>query len=438
MKGTIRFDLRLDKLQKSGNAPISLIYSVSGQRKRYSTGISIYPPYWNLQSQKAMFLPKKAAMKELPNVDPHLLLSTSEIEEVNNNLETLRLKIDNIERDYLRKAEPFSSQMIIDLLNQGNSTELKKEDPKGLIYDFISQYIESNTTTMVKGSLSVYKALGVHLKAFEVAKNAKVAFSHIDYKFFQAFQNFLIEHRNLSNTTTAKQLSTLKTFLGRARMHGIIINERYKDFKIKREALEVIALTQTEFERLYHFDLTNNPRLSKVRDVFCFSCATGLRYSDLKQLKREHIKVNEIILTVTKTRERLLIPLNKYSNEILNKYMGHHSPLPVISAANMNLYVKELCQLVGIDEMVEIVRFKGAKREANTYPKYELITNHTGRKTFVTLSLELGMSAEEVMECTGHKDYKSFKRYVKITEERKKVVLVKAWGAPVNELKVIS
>ena len=66
--------------------------------------------------------------------------------------------------------------------------------------------------------------------------------------------------------------------------------------------------------------------------------------------------------------------------------------------------------------------------KSNTYPKHQLISVHTGRKTFATLSLERGMSAEEVMHCTGHLDYKSFKRYVKITEARKKLVMGKAWG----------
>ena len=81
----------------------------------------------------------------------------------------------------------------------------------------------------------------------------------------------------------------------------------------------------------------------------------------------------------------------------------------------------------GINDPVEIVRFKGSERVPIIYPKHQLISMHTGRKTFVTLSLEKGMSAEEVMAITGHSDYKSFKRYVKITEARSKVVMAKAW-----------
>jgi integrase len=123
-----------------------------------------------------------------------------------------------------------------------------------------------------------------------------------------------------------------------------------------------------------------------VRDVFCFSCLTGLRYSDLKQLKREYIKADEITLTVQKTKEILMIPVTPLAQEILNRYIDQYWPLPIISNQKINDYIKELCKVAGIVESVEIVHYRGNKREAVIFPKYELIVVHTGRKTFVTLS----------------------------------------------------
>ena len=188
----------------------------------------------------------------------------------------------------------------------------------------------------------------------------------------------------------------------------------------------------------FTWTLSENKRLAETRDVFCFACTTGLRYSDLYQLKQEHIKNDEIRLTVKKTKELLTIPLNSYSKAILAKYTALHKPLPVISNQNLNYAIKDLCKLAGIDEQIEIVRFKGSKREAITHPKYELIGVHNGRKTFASLSLEKGMSAEEVMSIGGWKDYKSFKRYVTVTEQRKKVVMVKVWGgAKQSKLKAV-
>jgi site-specific recombinase XerD len=292
----------------------------------------------------------------------------------------------------------------------------------------MERYIQDNAVTREKGSLTVYKSVKNHLSDYQKAIKQNITFDSIDYAFFQSFQSYLIETKKLNNTTVAKQLSTIKTFLNYARKYGYAVSDKYKHFKIKRESLEVVALTQDEFESLYNLNLKNNKKLDQVRDVFCFSCVTGLRYSDLQQLKREHINRDEIVMTIKKTKEILSVPLNGYSRQILSKYKDAHKPLPVISNQKLNEYLKDLCENAKINTPTEIVRFKGVERQVDVYPKHELISVHVGRKTFVTLSLEKGMSAEEVMSITGHKDYKSFKRYVKVTEQRKKVVMLNAWG----------
>ena len=107
------------------------------------------------------------------------------------------------------------------------------------------------------------------------------------------------------------------------------------------------------------------------------------------------------------------------------------TPLPMISNQKFNKYLKELCKLAEINDPIEIIRYKGATKQSTIYPKYEVISAHTGRKTFATLSLEKGIPAETVMKITGHADYKSFQRYVKVTEERKRNEMQRAWGAPV-------
>ncbi|WP_216846684.1 site-specific integrase [Mucilaginibacter sp. L196] len=333
---------------------------------------------------------------------------------------------------------PYSASMVVDALKMGSTEKTKKEEHKDLLFDFMDKYITDHASSREVGSLGVYRAVKNHLQAYQTETRYKVRFETIDYAFFQRFQNFLIGRVKtdakgevsplLNNTTIAKALSTLKTFLGYARRNGIKVNDSYKDFTIKREKLEVIALNETEFTALLDMDLSANKRLAQVRDIFCFSCASGLRISDMQQLKREHIKRDDIHLVVKKTKTELTIPLNSITSAILDKYKEHHKPLPLISSQKLNTYIKELCQKANINEQIEIVRFRGTKRETTTYPKYELIHLHTGRKTFCTLSLEKGMSAEQVMSISGHTDYKSFKRYVDVTEKLKKVVMIKAWG----------
>jgi integrase len=443
--GTIRFELHSTKSDKDGKAPVRLIYQIKGQRKYYNTGQKMLLESWDIKEQKAVYIDKRTGKKLYPKINYELLLADSEAKDINNDFFDLTKRIEAIEKRFEMDKVIYSAEMVIDKLKADKSPTTKKEAPSNILFDYIDKYIQDHKATREAGSLSVYKALKKHLQDYQQDTKRKVTFDKIDYSFFQSFQNYLLsitktvdgkEMPLLNNTTIAKQLSTVKTFLSYAKKEGVTVSDKYKDFKIKKETLEVIALTNEEFETLYYLDLSTNKKLAQVRDVFCFACTTGLRYSDLDQLKREHIKADEIRLTIKKTKEPLSIPLTPYSKALLEKYKGMHRPLPIISNQKLNDYVKELCEVAGITEPVEIVRFRGTKREAITYPKYELIGVHTGRKTFATLSLEKGMSAEEVMTITGHRDYHSFKRYVKVTEQRKKSVMLKAWGGELRDIKL--
>lgn len=433
--GTIRFALRTNKPLKDNSCMVELVYQKNGIRRFYNTGLKAFKENWDLTHQELIYLNKAKAKKLLPGVDDSKIPTQDEVNEFNGELTKLRSHITDIEKRYSLDNEVYSPADVIEALKAIYNTT-KAETVQTDLFGFIDTYLTDNAKTRVKGSLSVYRAMKAHLKAYEDHTKIKVTFDRINYSFFEGFQNFLIERKKtvagesmpmLNNTTIAKQLSTVKTFLSYAKMRDIDISDSYKKFKIKKRELEVIALTSDEFETLYNYDLSNSKRLSQVRDLFCFACVTGLRYSDLAQLKREHIKNEVITLTSQKTRTINSLPLNKYAKEILSRYKDQHRPLPVISNQKLNDYLHELCENAGINEPIEIVRFRGVNREAVTYPKYELIGAHTGRKTFVTLSLEKGMSAEVVMTITGHKDYKSFKRYVNVTEQRKKTAMVSAW-----------
>jgi hypothetical protein len=126
---------------------------------------------------------------------------------------------------------------------------------------------------------------------------------------------------------------------------------------------------------------------------------------------------------------------------ILQKYADRHKPLPVtakgkiISNQKLNDYIKEIGELAGIDTPIEVVREYGTKKKAETFKKFELLSIHTGRKTFTTLSLEKGIPLQDVMSLSTHSSFKAVKRYINVTKERKKTVMASAYGE-VNPLKV--
>ncbi|MBA2500048.1 MAG: site-specific integrase [Chitinophagaceae bacterium] len=440
--GTIKFELRKDKADKQGKAPVRIIYQVQGQRKYISTDFRLYPENWHDQragnwneGKTKEHYPAKAKLMKL------------EADIINKKLAAIKSDVETIEAQFEANKITYSAEMVLKQYNHNKNPVTKKSKSSKELFAFIDKYISDHKFTRVKGSLSVYKSLKFHLERYEAKECKKITFDDIDYSFFQGFQNFLVGLTKetdgqtipaLNNITIAKQLSTLKTFLNYAKAQGIEVSNKYESFKVKREHdLEVIALTRKEFQTLYDLDLSKKPAWDQVRDVFCFSCASSLRYSDLKQLKREHIKEDSIQLTAIKTTHRTTIPLNPFSKAILKKYAGEPRPLPVISNQKSNEHLAKICEFAGINEMIEIVRRHGAKRIATKYPKHELVRMHCGRKTFASLSIEAGMSAEYVMRIGGWKDYKSFSRYMNLTDGAIQGAMAAAWGGKVNKLKAV-
>jgi len=126
-------------------------------------------------------------------------------------------------------------------------------------------------------------------------------------------------------------------------------------------------------------------------------------------------------ITAKKTRAVVNVPLSATALTIVNRLLaGELSSIKGNAITNpvLNRFLKELGQLAGIDSPVEVVHYRGGVADISTAPKYEHVTVHTARRTFVTLNLGKGMSAEFVMKLTGHTSYKAFQRYVNLTPQR--------------------
>ena len=443
--GTLRFELRADKADADGKQPIELIYHVKGFRTRYRTKEKVFPVNWDHENQTAIYINRDAAKKLIPAIPFTDLPASRDIDSTNHELSKLESAIKDIEKMAELRGIALSSREVITELINIKRLVPKEPEPANRVLDFIDSYIERNTETRKKGSLTVYRVLKNHLDNF----NEKITFSNIDYNFFERFQNFLLKEKikvtpkgkkkkyHLNNITVAKQLSTLKTLLGYASKSGIDVNKKYKDFTIiKRDAdLEVIALTQSEFDQLYTLKI-KKPEWDRVRDAFCLSCLTGLRYSDLKQLKPVHIKDHFIDLTGVKTTFKVKIPLLPEARTVLKKY---NNQLPVISNQKMNEHLKKIFEWNGIAmHKEEIVRHFGSKTVKTEIEKYKLISVHCGRKTFATLSLQKGMSAEVVMKIGGWKSYASFKRYVNVTDDHAQKAMLAAYSNPSAKMKAVS
>lgn len=248
-------------------------------------------------------------------------------------------------------------------------------------------------------------------------------------KFIDYLQTIQVnsKKKGLKNSSIRKNLDNLKWFLRWATSKGYNKEMAFTTFqpKLKEVKNVIVYLTWEELMKVYNFKVPAIcSHLEKVKDVFCFCCFTSLRYSDVANLKRTNVFEDHIQVTTIKTYETLRIELNDYSKAILDKYKNEtyadNLALPVISNQKMNDSLKELGELCGIDEPVSITYYKGGERYDETYKKYELLTTHCGRRTFISNAIMLGIAPEIVMRWTGHEDYRTMKPYIAIADKAKK------------------
>lgn len=159
--------------------------------------------------------------------------------------------------------------------------------------------------------------------------------------------------------------------------------------------------------------------------MFCFCAFTSLRFSDVSNLKWSNVDLASQTMTITtqKTSDTIRIDLNKYAIAILKKYQGQNNSgfvFPSITNQRMNIYIKDLCEMVGLNQPITQTYYIGNKRYDETKPKYEHIGTHTARRTFICNALMLGIPSDIVMKWTGHSDYKAMKPYIDIADDAKK------------------
>lgn len=201
----------------------------------------------------------------------------------------------------------------------------------------------------------------------------------------------------------------------------------YKSFRLPPEnPPEIIALTEEELANIENVDLSHNRRLVLARDLFLLECYTGLRYSDAVGLSYDNVNKAEGVLDVVnkKTKVRVRIPLHPRLLALLKAY--EMTP-PKMANAELNRLVKRVAAIAGVTEPVQVMVYNGEQGQPHTVPKYEAITTHTGRRTFVTVMLRRGVLPEDVMKVSGHKDYKSFQRYIDANERRAAENVRDAW-----------
>lgn len=410
----------LESRKKAGvpiveNVPIRMRVVFAGQRIEFTTGYRIDTAKWEADKQKV----KNGCTNKLKQ-------SASEI---NTDLLRQYTEIQNIFKEYEVQDIMPTAKQIKDAFNAKMRRQLAKvkeagtEDPTISFWEAFGLFVKECRlqNNWAESTSKKFATVKNHLNEF----NAALSFDTFTEEGMKDYVDFL-RKKDMRNSSVSKQIAFLKWFLRWCTKKGYCHNTAYEDFnpKLKSAPKKVIFLTNDELNKLKTVEIPHNKQyLERVRDVFLFCCFSGLRYSDVYNLKRSDVKPAHIEITTVKTADSLIIELNNHSKAILEKYKDihfeDHKALPVISNQKMNVYLKELGELAGINDPVRETFYKGSKRIDIVTPKYALLGTHAGRRTFICNALALGIPAQVVMKWTGHSDYKAMKPYIDIADNIK-------------------
>jgi integrase len=327
---------------------------------------------------------------------------------INKRISLLKNKAENAINRALEEDIPITKEF---LQNEIMGDMAAKRRKNLSFFDLLDEYIESSKAIKANRTVVCYGTFKNFLLDFEKDTRYKVDIRAINFKFFDNLRTYAFVKRNAKDNYFAKIISNLKAFLTWCYKRGYIKDLTYKDFKATERDKDVIYLTMEELMTLYNFQFESHKR-TRARDLFCFMCFTGMRVSDLQNLKRENIRDGQIFKTIVKTHKTEVIPLNQYARNILSRYEDMEDrPLPKLSAQKINDHIKECCEEAGIKDLVNYVNYSGGKAREHSEPKFKLITNHTARKTFITNSMLLSQNkpeSEKVLNKSSHKMFTIF------------------------------
>ncbi|WP_370898128.1 site-specific integrase [Chryseobacterium gossypii] len=382
------FYIKKAKINAQGEAPIYMRITIDGKISEISTKRTVQPSKWNSQAQSVKG-------------------SSEESKSLNFYLKTFEQKVYDTYYELIREKEIISCEVL--------KNKLLGRDQKNRMLIPIFQDHNDRIEKLVgkefaKGTLTRYKTCLSHTKEFIrwKYKVSDIDIRKIDYAFLNDFELFLRTERLCNNNSAVKYIRNFGKVIKICIANGWIQKDPFVNYHSKIKEVTRVFLNESEMSAISSKNF-NNERLSVVRDIFLFSCFTGLAYIDTKKLTAQNIGIGLdgskwIYTNREKTKTTSNIPLPAQAESIIEKYKNHPACihggklLPVLSNQKMNAYMKEIADLCGI------------KKE---------LTYHIARHTFATtVTLSNGVSIESVSKMLGHKNMRTTQHYAKILDSK--------------------
>lgn len=410
---TIKFYLRtkLDKL-----APVYMrLTDTGGINIIVKTPFKMVPSYWNAKKQVC-----KTVMQENEE------FTAQDAADVVSSFNKFR---DHILKEYFVLRGPASVEWLMATIDSYFYKDAPKNETLHQYFNRFYEEAKAGTRLATVGNtkrpyayetLRSLKGTKLSFEMFEDETKRKSNFNDVNIDWYNDFLQFFYK-RGCSANYIGRHIKTIKTLMRQARednLHNNAEIER-RAFKVLSEPSESIYLTEDEVHRMYVKDLSDQPVLAKVRDVFLAGVYTAQRYSDYSRINKNMVKDGYIELTQRKTGELCIIPIKPELDEILKRY---DYTLPKTFEQKVNTNIKKVGKLCKIIEPVVTESYKSGMRVTKTVPKCELIKTHSARRTGITLMYlakdENGnhIPTIDIMKISGHKTEKEFLKYVKVSK----------------------
>lgn len=387
MKSTFKvlYYLKKGAAKQNGCVPVMGRITVDGQSTQFSTKLEVRPEAWDIKNHKVK---GKGGVAEQTN---RLLDGISS--------RLYQIYRDIQERDLYVTAEKVKNTFLGFTIKE--HTLLKMFDQE------IREIEESLGVTTSLNTLKRYRTTRDHLAEFVKTKYrvSDCSLLEIDHKFLTDWERFLRINCQCNVNTTGKYLQRLRRMILIARNNGWIQSDPFINYKIHFEAVDRGYLTKKELSTIMQKEFPCD-RLTAVRDIFIFSCFSGLSYVDVQKLTLGDIETGFdgklwIITRRAKTNVDVRIPLLDIPIRILEKYKNKvpgQKALPVLSNQRMNSYLKEIGDVCGIDKN---------------------LTFHLARHTFATtVTLTNGVPIETVSKMLGHTNITTTQIYARIVSQK--------------------
>lgn len=371
MKSTFKvlFYLKKGSEKKNGEVMIMARITIDGKLCQFSTKQSILPENWNIAAGKA---------------------KGKDAGRINALLEDIKASLNNIYHEQQRRDNYVTAEKV-------KNEFLGHSEKHETILDLFKKHNDDVKQLVgISKTIATYRKYEVtrrHLAEFIQSKYniSDIAINEITPMFITDFELYLRTTCKCSYNTTAKFMQFFKRIILIARNNGILIGDPFANYKIRLEKVDRGYLTEDEIKIILKKKMVSE-RLENVRDLFIFSCFTGLAFSDIHGLRKEHIVedsngVRWIRKGRQKTKIMCNIPLMEVPLKILEKYSTneycrkHGVLFPVLCNQKMNACLKELADICGIKKT---------------------LTTHVARHTFATFALANGVSIESVAKMLGH------------------------------------